>query len=78
VALVQSGSFVGEMSFLTGSPACATVTTIEPCQILSISKYRLAPLLAADGELRMAIHQAIGRDLVHKLKSTALQYEMTL
>src|SRR6266850_6989431 len=68
VALVRSGSFVGEMSFLTGAPACATVTTVGPCQIFSIAKHRLARLLVDDAELRTAIHRTIGRDLVYKLK----------
>jgi CRP-like cAMP-binding protein len=75
VALVQPGSFVGEMSFLTGAPACATVTTVGPCRIFSISKTRLSKLLAVDEELRTAIHRTMGRDLVYKLKCTLQQTE---
>jgi len=75
VALVQPGSFVGEMSFLTGAPACATVTTVGPCRIFSISRTRLSKLLAVDEELRTAIHRTMGRDLVYKLKCTLPQTE---
>jgi CRP-like cAMP-binding protein len=68
VALVRAGSFVGEMSFLTGAPACATVTSVGSCKVFSISKERLSQLLAVDEGLRTAIHRIIGRDLVYKLQ----------
>jgi hypothetical protein len=67
-ALVQSGSFVGEMSFLTDSMASATVTTVVPCRVFAIAKDRLEALLAMDEELRTTLHRVIGCDLVCKLK----------
>jgi cyclic nucleotide-binding protein len=67
-ALVQAGSFVGEMSFLTGSAASATVTTVVPCRVFAIAKDRLEALLAMDEELRTTLHRVIGCDLVYKLK----------
>ena len=67
-ALVQAGSFVGEMSFLTESMASATVTTVVRCRIFVIAKDRLAALLAMDEELRTTLHRVIGCDLVYKLK----------
>jgi hypothetical protein len=67
-ALVQTGSFVGEMSFLTDSMASATVTTVVRCRVFAIAKDRLAALLAMDEELRTTLHRVIGCDLVYKLK----------
>jgi hypothetical protein len=67
-ALVQAGSFIGEMSFLTDSMASATVTTVVHCRVFAIAKNRLAALLAMDEELRTTLHRVIGCDLVYKLK----------
>jgi Cyclic nucleotide-binding domain len=69
IALLQPGSFVGEMSLLTREPASATVTTLVECRVFSIQQETLMNLLERDPATKSAIHRVIGRDLVVKLKS---------
>lgn len=47
--------FVGELSFMTGGPATATVVTSEPCRILVFRRAELQPLLARQMEIKLAL-----------------------
>ncbi len=63
------GSFVGEMSFLTGDTPRADVRTREPCVFFAWPKDPLARMLKDNAELRAHVQMAIGQDLVQKLRA---------
>jgi hypothetical protein len=68
VARLERGAFVGEIAYLTSSPATATVVVREPCRILAFSRERLAKVVAADSQINGIIHQMLGRDLAMKME----------
>jgi len=63
------GSFVGEMSFLTGDAPRADVRTRGACHVFAWPKDALARALKDNPELRAHVQMAIGQDLVQKLRS---------
>jgi hypothetical protein len=67
---LQAGSFVGEMSFLTGDAPRADVRALEACTLFAWPKDALARRLKESPELRAHVQMAIGQDLVAKLRST--------
>lgn len=69
IAQISRGAFVGEMAFLTGAPASATVAAIQTCRILSIDQTRLKALLLADHQIAAVMHRILGADLVQKLRA---------
>lgn len=68
VTYLEKGSFVGEIAYLTGNPATATVVVDEPSRILKFSKMRMAKVIAADGQINGIIYQLLGRDLAMKMR----------
>ena len=68
VATLQPGSFAGEMSFLSGEPATATVTALEPCRVFSVPQERLHLLLQKHEGINLVLQELFGHDLVHKLR----------
>ena len=69
VATLQPGSFAGEMSFLSGAPASATVITAGPARVFSLRQDSLARAIAEDASLRAAVQQRFGRDVAAKLRA---------
>jgi CRP-like cAMP-binding protein len=67
-AELRPGCFVGEMSFISGSQPNADVVTMEPTRTVSWRDEALNSLLSANPELRAAVQQVIGEDLVAKLR----------
>ena len=67
VATVGGGSFVGEMSFLSGGGATATVVALSPLRLFVVAKPELCRLLKSDPCTEAALLKAIGRDLTLKL-----------
>jgi len=67
VARLQPGTFCGEMAFMSGEPASATVTVQQPVRAFVFDMQKLQTLVAKDELVASAIHQAVGRDLVLKL-----------
>jgi hypothetical protein len=67
---LSPGSFVGEMSFLTGDAPRADVHAVGPCKLFAWPKDALARMLKEHPELRAQVQMAIGQDLVAKLRST--------
>ena len=61
------GDFVGEMSFVSGSPASATAVTARPTRYLAFDQQRLRAAIEADGDLRQAIDASFNHNLVGKL-----------
>jgi CRP-like cAMP-binding protein len=68
VTFLEKGSFVGEIAYLTGNPATATVVIDEPARVLQFSKMRMAKVTAADPQINSIIYQLLGRDLAMKMR----------
>jgi CRP-like cAMP-binding protein len=70
VAELGPGQFVGEMSFITGDPTSADVVALKTLRYVSWSKDSLHCLLDERPQLKVALQNAIGVDLVGKLKAS--------
>jgi hypothetical protein len=68
VAHLRGGAFVGEMAFVSGNPASATVIIEQPTRAFVFDMARLRKLVDGDDLVAVAIHRVIGRDLAAKLK----------
>ena len=68
VAELTDGQFIGEMSFLTGESASATVSATEPTRYVAWSKNDLKHFLERNPNLSPLLQTVIGTDLVKKLK----------
>lgn len=67
LAELKDGSFIGEMSFITGGDATATVRAVEPTRYLSWSKAELRKLLNRNPSMRFALQTVLSTDLTKKL-----------
>lgn len=67
LAQLKDGSFIGEMSYITGGHATATVRAIEPTRYLSWSKKDLSKLLNRNPSMRFAMQTVLSTDLTKKL-----------
>jgi hypothetical protein len=67
LAELKDGSFIGEMSFITGGNATATVRAVEPTRYLSWSKADLGKLLNRNPSMRFALQTVLSTDLTKKL-----------
>jgi hypothetical protein len=68
VANLRGGAFVGEMAFVSGNPASATVIVEQPSRAFVFDMERLRKLVDTDDLVAVAIHRVIGRDLAKKLQ----------
>jgi len=69
VAQMGPGCFIGEMAFLTGSTASATVTATYPTRVMKIEQSRLRTLLVIDHQIAAVLHRLLGADLAQKLRA---------
>lgn len=60
--------FVGEMSFLTDEPACATVRTLTPVSYIDWLHSDLRRIVAEQPGLGRALHTNLSLDLIEKLR----------
>jgi len=67
VAHLRGGAFVGEMAFVSGHPASATVTVEQATRAFVFDMQRLRTLVETDDLVAAAMHRVIGRDLAEKL-----------
>lgn len=70
VAELRDGQLVGEMSFVTGEPATATVLVREPTRYLAWSQPELRGLLNRNPSMRFAMDQALSREITRKLMTS--------
>jgi CRP/FNR family cyclic AMP-dependent transcriptional regulator len=63
LSLIGPGEFFGEMGLIDDSPRSASVITIEPCELLSISKRDFKKCLAENFEMSMAVMRGLVRRL---------------
>jgi CRP-like cAMP-binding protein len=68
LAELHAGCLIGEMSFITGQAPNADVIATEPTRTVSWQDEVLRKLLDANVELRAAVQQVIGDDLIAKLQ----------
>jgi hypothetical protein len=68
VAHLRGGAFVGEMAFVSGNPASATVTVEHTTRAFIFDMEKLRKLVETDDLVAVAIHRVIGRDLAQKLQ----------
>jgi CRP-like cAMP-binding protein len=68
VAFLESGSFVGEIAYLTGNVATARVTIVEEARTLVFSKMGMAKVMASDRQISGIMYQLLGRDLAQKMR----------
>ena len=70
ITYLEKGSFIGEIAYLTGNPATATVTIEEPSRALSFNRVRMAKVVASDETINGIVYQMLGRDLAMKMRRT--------
>ena len=63
LSLIGPGEFFGEMGLIDDSPRSASVVTIEPCELLSITKRDFNKCLAENFEMSMAVMRGLVRRL---------------
>jgi hypothetical protein len=67
VAICSRGDFVGEMGFVSGEVATATVIADRPMRLASFDAATLRHSLGDDKELRHALEASFNRNLIGKL-----------
>lgn len=67
IAVCRPGDYLGEMSYLTGAPASATVIAAEPMRVLAFEQKRLHDAVARDSSIHQAMEAGLNRNLVGKL-----------
>ncbi len=67
VAQLKDGSFIGEMSYITGGAATATVRALEPTRYLAWAKKDLKQLMNRNPSMRFAMQTVLSADLTKKL-----------
>jgi len=75
LAILGSGEFFGEMGLLDDSPRSASVVTLEPCELLSISKTDFKRCLAENSDLSLMVMRGLVkrlREADQKIGSLAL------
>jgi CRP-like cAMP-binding protein len=65
---LEKGSFIGEIAYLTGNLATATVVIDEPSRVLAFSKQRMAKVTNTDSRIAGIIYELLGRDLAQKMR----------
>jgi hypothetical protein len=71
IGMVGPGDFLGEMSYLTGKHATATVRAVTPMRCLVFDRNLLRAHLARHLEVRHALEAGFNRNLVDKLVKTS-------
>jgi CRP/FNR family cyclic AMP-dependent transcriptional regulator len=63
LSILGPGEFFGEMGLIDDEPRSASVVTIEPCELLSISKRDFKKTLSENAEMSMAVMRGLVRRL---------------
>jgi CRP-like cAMP-binding protein len=74
VATIGAGGIVGEMSFLSGRPATATVVVTEAARVFEIAQEALTQLLEDHEDMRAPVLRAIGSELLVKINSLRTEF----
>jgi CRP-like cAMP-binding protein len=65
------GNFIGEVSFISGGAATATVRATEPTRYIAWKKKEIDALLKRNPSMRMAMQAMLSSDLSKKLSRRA-------
>jgi CRP-like cAMP-binding protein len=76
VGIAGAGDFLGEMSYLSGKNATATVISETPMRYLAFDRVALRRHLARNIEIRHAIEAGFNRNLVEKLVKTSAELQV--
>ncbi len=68
VSTLERANFIGEVAFITGKPATATVKTETAVRAIAFRRDKLNQLLANEAEAAGLIYQLLGRELANKIK----------
>ena len=74
VARLGSGEILGEMSLVDESPPSATVTVVQPTQILAIDKQLLVARLDSDAAFAARFYRAIATFLSIRMRNTVQRF----
>jgi Popeye protein conserved region len=69
IAELRAGCLLGDLSFIAGKVPNGDVVTMEPTRIVTWQHEVLRKLLRTNAELRAAVEQVIGEDLIAKLQT---------
>lgn len=69
LGLVGPGELIGEVSWLDGRPASATVRVVEDSVLVVLPRALVDSLTAADPALGMRVHRALARLLARRLRA---------
>jgi CRP-like cAMP-binding protein len=75
VAELGQGCFVGEIAFLTGNAATATVVADEETRLIAFNHAKLLSVCKRDTQVAAAMHRLIGRDLAGKIARSDLRLD---
>jgi CRP-like cAMP-binding protein len=67
VRQMKDGSLIGEISFITGGPATATVVAMEPTRYMAWPKDEMRRLLKRNPSMRFAMESVFSKELIKKL-----------
>jgi hypothetical protein len=71
VARLKDGNFIGEVSFITGGEASATVRALTPTRYIAWPKEAISHLLNRNPNMRFAMQSMLSTDLSKKLMHRA-------
>lgn len=71
VAKLKDGNFIGEVSFITGGAATATVRALRPTRYISWPKEAIKQLLNRNPSMKFAMQAMLSTDLTKKLMHRA-------
>jgi CRP/FNR family transcriptional regulator, cyclic AMP receptor protein len=74
IARLGSGEILGEMSLVDESPPSATVTVVQPTQILAIEKQHLVARLDSDAAFAARFYRAIAMFLSIRMRNTVRHF----
>jgi len=72
IALLSHGSFVAEMSFLTGNPATADVNAQGSVKLISWPQIKLRGLQQINPDLFIKLQSILGKDLTQKINPSKI------
>lgn len=68
IALIEDYTFIGEMGFLSGEPASATVIAEEECRVLIWDKEELLAVMKKDSGINVCMQAIFTSDIINKLR----------
>src|SRR6516225_7568417 len=74
VAQLSAGAAVGEMSLLTGKPRSATVTTVEPTVVFTLTRADFRNLLTQHPEISLGLARILAERLEDATKQVGIEY----